>query len=147
MTMAVTDDQVAALRALLVDDMDLHRQLFSALDRDKARTGYPALVTAAFGEAIERRFGGNREPKAIIQFVADVRTRSDRLAREIDPDIAERTILSALGKGSVQGLDREAVTQAKLVLLAGVVADEHLDGDRLDAFLASARKLADQLTG
>jgi hypothetical protein len=145
MTMAVTDEQVAALRALLVDDMDLHRQLFNALDRDKARTGYPALVTAAFGKAVERRFGGNHEPQAIIQFVADVRARSDRLASEIDPDVAERTILSALGQGSVHGLDREAVTRAKLVLLTGVVADEHLDGDRLDEFLASARKLADQL--
>ena len=145
--MAVTDDQVAALRALLVDDMDLHRQLFSALDRAEARTGYPALVTAAFGEAIERRFGANRDPGEIVRFVADVRARSDQLSSEIDPDVAERTILSALGKGSVQGLDRDAVTRAKLVLLTGVVADERLDGARLDAFLASARKLADQLIG
>jgi hypothetical protein len=145
--MAVTDDQVATLRALLVDDMDLHRQLFSTLDRTEARTGYPALVTAAFGKAVERRFGEDRDPGEIVRFVADVRTRSDRLASEIDPDVAERTILSALGKGSVQGLDREAVTRAKIVLLAGVVADEHLDGDRLDAFLASARSLADQLIG
>ena len=143
--MAVTDDQVAALRALLVDDMDLHRQLFNALDRDKARTGYPALVTAAFGQAVERRFAGNPEPEEIIRFVADVRARSDRLASEIDPEVAESTILSALGRGSVQGLDREAVTRAKLVLLTGVVADEHLDGDKLDVLLASARKLADQL--
>lgn len=143
--MPVTDSQVAALRALLVDDLDLHRQLFDELDRGEAKRGYPALVTAAFGEAVERRFGGNSDPGEIVRFVADVRARSDRLAREIDPDVAERTILSALGTGSVQGADRQAVAQAKLILLVSIVADYGLDGEMLDAFLASARKLADQL--
>jgi hypothetical protein len=143
----VTDDQVAALRALLTDDMLLYRRLFDGLDRTAAKKGYTALVTAAFAEAVERRFGQSHNPADIAGFVADIRVRSDRLARGIDPDVAERTILTALGKGSVQGLDRKSVTIAQLVLLAGVVADEHLNGDRLDVFLASARKLADQIVG
>lgn len=145
--MTVTDDQVAALRALLTDDMPQYRRLFDGLDRTAAKRGYMALVTAAFADAVERRFGQAYQLGDIIGFVADVRARSDRLAGEVDPDVAERTILTVLGKGSVQGLDRGAVTVAKVVLLAGVVADEHLDGDKLDVFLASARKLADQLIG
>jgi hypothetical protein len=142
--MPVTDDQVAALRALLSDDMDRHRQLFAGLDRAEAKKGYPALVTAAFIEAVERRFGTG-QPAAVVAFVADVRARSDRLATELDPDVAERAIYAVLGQGTVRGLDKAMVTRAKLVLLAGLIADARLDDVGLDEFLAAARKLADQL--
>jgi hypothetical protein len=143
--MPVSDDQVAALRALLVDDIDRHRQLFGQLDRAEARKGYPALVTAAFGEAVERRFGQHYQPADIVSFVADVRSRSDRLAGELDPDVSERVINAVLGHGSARDLDKEAVTRAKLVLLGGLVADARLDDAGLDDFLVAARKLADQL--
>lgn len=143
--MPVTDGQVAALRALLVDDLDRHRQLFGQLDRAQARAGYPALVTAAFGEAVERRFGQRFEPAEVVTFVADVRARSDRLAAELDPEVAERAILAVLGRGTVRDLDKDAVTRAKLVLLGGLVADAGLDDAGLDEFLGAARKLADQL--
>lgn len=143
--MPVTDDQVAALRALLVDDMDRHRELFGQLDRAEARKGYPALVTAAFGVAVERRFGQHYQPADVVSFVADVRARSDRLARELDPDVAEGTVNAVLGHGTTRGLDKEAVTRAKLVLLGGLVADARFDDEGLDEFLATARKLADQL--
>jgi len=143
--MPVSDDQVAALRALLVDDIDRHRQLFGQLDSAAARKGYPALVTAAFGEAVERRFGQHYQPADIVSFVADVRSRSDRLAGELDPDVSERVINAVLGHGSARDLDKEAVTRAKLVLLGGLVADARLDDAGLDGFLVAARKLADQL--
>lgn len=143
--MAVTDHQVAALRALLSDDMDRYQQLYRGLDRAEAKKGYPALVTAAFGIAVERRFGTSYQPADIVTFVADVRARTDRLARELDPDVAERVIQAVLGHGTVRGLDREMVTRAKLVLLAGLIADARPDDAGLDEFLASARKLADQL--
>ena len=143
--MPVSDDQVAALRALLVDDIDRHRQLFSQLDRAEARKSYPALVTAAFGEAVERRFGQHYQPADIVSFVADVRSRSDRLAGELDPDVSERVINAVLGHGSARDLDKEAVTRAKLVLLGGLVADARLDDAGLDDFLVAARRLADQL--
>ena len=143
--MPVTDDQVAALRALLHDDMDRHRQLFAGLDRAEAKKGYPALVTAAFIEAVERRFGTGSQPADIVAFVADVRARSDRLASRLDPDVSERAIQAVLGEGTVRGLDKEAVTGAKLLLMAGLIADARLDDAGLDEFLAAAKKLADQL--
>jgi hypothetical protein len=143
--MPVTDDQVAALRALLVDDIGHHQQLFGRLDRAQARKGYPALVTAAFGQAVERRFGQHYQPGDIVSFVADVRARSDRLARDLDPDVAERAINAVLGHGTTRDLDKEAITRARLVLLGGLVADARLDDAGLDEFLAAARKLADQL--
>jgi len=143
--MPVTDDQVAALRALLSDDMDRHRQLFGALDRAEAKKGYTALVTAAFIEAVERRFGTGYQATDIVTFVADVRARSDRLARELDPDVAERVIRVVLEDAPVEDLPRNAVTGAQLLVLVGLIADARLDDAGLDEFLAAARKLADQL--
>src|ERR1700722_14014286 len=137
--MPVTDDQVAALRALLRDDMDRHRQLFAGLDRAEAKKGYPALVTAAFIEAVERRFGTGSQPADIVAFVADVRARSDRLASRLDPDVSERAIHAVLGEGTVRGLDKEAVTGAKLLLLAGLIADARLDGRGVDGVRGGAR--------
>lgn len=143
--MPVTDDQAAALRALLSDDMDRYQQIYGSLDHAEAKKGYPALVTAAFGIAVERRFGTSYQPANVVTFVADVRARSDRLASRIDPDVAERAIEAVLGHGTIRGLDREAVTSAKLLLLGGLIADARLDDTGLDEFLAAARKLADQL--
>jgi hypothetical protein len=143
--MPVTDAQVAALRALLSDDMDLYRQVYSSLDSAEAKKGYAALVTAAFGIAVERRLGTIYQPADVVTFVADVRARSDRLASRINPDVAQRAIQAVLGHGTIRGLDREAVTSAKLLLLGGLIADARLDDTGLDEFLAAARKLADQL--
>jgi len=141
----VTDGQVAALRALLADDQDRHSQLFGQLDRAEARKGYPALASAALGEAVERPFGQHYRSADVVVFVADVRARSDHLAAQLDPDAAGRVINAVLGHASTRDLDRESVTRAKLVLLAALVADARLDDAALDEFLAAARKLAGQL--
>jgi len=143
--MPVTDDQVATLRALLSDDMDRYRQLFSGLDRAEAKKGYSALVTAGFAEAVERRFGPGYRGADIVEFVASVRSRSDQVAAELDPDVAERVIRVVLEDVPVDDLNRNAVTGAQLLLLIGLIADAQLDGQGLDQFLAEARKLADQL--
>jgi hypothetical protein len=104
--------------------------LGSGLGRD---VGRPHLTAASY------------QPADIVVFVSDVRARSDRLASEIDPDIAERVIYAVLGHGTVRGLGNDMVPRAKLVLLAGLIADARLDDTGLDEFLAAARKLADQL--
>jgi predicted nucleic acid-binding protein len=145
--MPVTDDQVATLRALLGDDMDRYRQLFSGLDRAEAKKGYSALVTAGFVEAVERRFGTSYQDADIVEFVASVRARSDQVAAELDPDVAERVIRVVLEDAPVDDLSRNAITGAQLLLLIGLIADAQLDSQGLDQFLASARKFADQLMG
>jgi predicted nucleic acid-binding protein len=145
--MPVTDDQVATLRALLGDDMDRYRQLFSGLDRAEAKKGYSALVTAGFVEAVERRFGTSYQGADIVEFVASVRARSDQVAAELDPDVAERVIRVVLEDAPVDDLSRNAITGAQLLLLIGLIADAQLDSQGLDQFLAGARKLADQLMG
>ncbi len=143
--MPVTDDQVAALRALLAGDLERHRLLYARLGSDQALAGYTALVTGAFSEAVERRFGANYRPADVITFVGDVRTRSDRIAESLDPAAAERVIRAVFGDGSVRDLRDVTVVSAQIVLLGALIADERLDDAGLDAFLADARNLADRL--
>lgn len=125
--------------------MDRYRQLFSGLDRAEAKKGYSALVTAGFVEAAERRFGTSYQAVGIVEFVADVRGRSDQVAAELDPDVAERVIRVVLENAPVDDLSRNAITGAQLLLLIGLIADARLDSQELDQFLAGARKFADQL--
>jgi hypothetical protein len=145
--MPVTDGQVAVLRALLADDQDLYKQLYARLDRDRDSGGYAAMINGAFARAVQRRFGNQHQPADVIEFVADARSRSGRLAQEIDPGIAERVIHLVLGDGSVTGVSKTALASTQLLLLGALVADEHFDDAGLDAFLASSRKLADQIMG
>ena len=120
--MPVTDEQMATLRALLSDDMDRYRQLFSGLDRAEAKKGYSALVTAGFAEAVERRFGTSYRGADVVEFVASVRARSDQVAAELDPDVAERVIRVVLEDAPVDDLSRNAITGAQLLLLIGLIA-------------------------
>jgi len=145
--MPVTDDQVAALRAYLSDDMDRYRQLFAGLDREAARSGYATLLAAAFFEAVDRRFAEDGTTADVIEFVADVRTRSQALGEVIDPHAAERLIGAALTDEDIDDLDAKAKGRLFAVLLAGLIADEQLSKDGLDEFLAEARKLADEWLG
>lgn len=142
--MSVTDDQVAALRAQLAGDYDEHRHLLADLDSRGALSGYTALVTAAFIEAVDRRFGpGHRDDAAVIEFVGDVRSRFPGADDEIDPAAAERVVRKALGRGSISDLDGAAIRHIERLLLPVMVADERLDDEELDRFIASARKLLD----
>jgi hypothetical protein len=142
----VTDDQVIALRAILAGDPDLHREAYGRFNRPGGRTGYMVLVTAAFFEAVDRRFAKTGTPSDVIDFVADVRSRSDRLAEEIDPTVAERLIRSCLTDEDVDDLNDETRAGTMIVLLGGLVADEQFDAEGLDAFLADARKLANSMS-
>lgn len=143
--MPVTDDQVSALRALLKDDIGQHREIFDQLDRSTAKKGYTALVAGAFMEAVEKRFGQSYRQADVVDFVANVRARSDRLANRIDPDIAERMIKSLYGDATVRDVSDGVVAGTQLLLLGGLVADAGMDDAQLDAFLAAARRYGDKL--
>jgi hypothetical protein len=112
---------------------------------DRGQERYSALVTAGFAEAVERRFGTSYRGADIVEFVASVRSRSDQVAAELDPDVAERVIRVVFEDAPVDDLSRNAITGDQLLLLIGLIADAQLDTQALDQFLAAARKLADQL--
>jgi hypothetical protein len=54
--MAVTDRQVATLRAQLAGDLDEHKRLLAHFDEKSDALAYVTLTNAAFFEAVDRRF-------------------------------------------------------------------------------------------
>jgi hypothetical protein len=142
--MPVDNDQLATLRAYLRGDFDAHRRLFRQLDPTHARVAYPALVTAAFCEAVERRFAQDGTAKDVIEFVGEVRSRHLKNPDEIDSRIAERVILSIFADEGVGDIDAKVKYRTQLILLLPLIDDEQLDDVGLDKFLGDARRLADQ---
>ena len=142
--MTVTNEQAATLRACLAGDFATHERLRGQLDRTAAATGYTALLGAAFCIAVERRFVPGGSTAAVIEFVADVRSRSEGLAAKIDPAAAERLIRAVYTDEHISDLDRETRIGTQFVLLAALIVDEHLDEAGLDTFMADARELADE---
>jgi hypothetical protein len=141
---AVTDLQVSVLRALLAGGWELHEMLRAKLNKEADRKDYGTLFFAAFFEAVDRQFAKDHSRKAIIQFVAWARTRSDAAAREIDPELAERLILDVFEDRSTDEYSREEKLTTRRFLLAALVIRADFNDRDLNAFLAKSRKLADR---
>lgn len=140
--MPVTDEQEAALHAMLAKRFDVYEEKLQALDRDAARTGYSALVSAAFAAAADERFPEGTTTANVIEYVGEVRTRGEGTAR-LDPRIAERVILAVISSETIDDIDDTTSFQHQLVLLAALIGDADLDEAGLNAFMAKSRKLAD----
>jgi hypothetical protein len=146
--MAVSADQVATVRAFLSGDGETFERLNDGLDRSQAgRTAYATLITATFARAVQRRFNAQTPRSEIIDYVADVRSRSDNVAAKLDPDRAERMVMTIIGDEDVDDLDSNERIQVAMFLLAGLVADADLDEAELEAFLERSRTLANKLLG
>lgn len=143
MTMRVSEDQVATLRAYLAGQFDEYERRSQNLDRDAAWAGYMALLEAAFFKAVDRRFGTTAEDTDVIEFVANVRARTEQIGEAIDPRMAERLINAALGRGEVGDIDDKTRFGTETVLLAALIAREQFDDAALDGFMAKARALVE----
>lgn len=145
--MTVSDAQVATLRAFLEGDKPRYNELLARLDRQADSLGYSALVTAAFFEAVDRRFSKQSTPSDVVEYVADVRSRSGDTADAVDPRVAERLIREVLGEGSTDDIDGRTSSTTKLFLLAALTADADLSSGELNEFLTKVRKMAEHLAG
>jgi hypothetical protein len=143
MTMPVTDEQEATLHAQLARKFDEYERLLNSMDPVAARTGYRTLVSAAFFTAAGERFPEGSPRADIIEYVADVRARSDRTA-EIDPVTAERLLLAVSTDEEIDDIDARISFQTQGFLLAALIGDASLDGQQLDDFMARSRRLADR---
>ena len=144
--MTVTDDHVAALRAQLRGDSDEHVRFLNRIEETETTEAYVIFVTAAFFEAVDRRFF--RDNKAadeteIIEFIAMIRGSNPDVANDLDPSISEPILLHALGKGSIQGIEGGRLFATRILLLAALVGKAEFSERELDAFLAKARTEAD----
>ncbi len=143
--MAVTDEQAAALRALLTGDAAENRRLVAEVRRDGSGAGYSALVNAAFFEAVDRRFGKASTPASVTEYISDVRSRSDEIAEKVDTGVGEQLIRKVLTGEPTDDIDSRASASVKLFVLSALVADEGFGSAELDQFLAKIRKMADYL--
>jgi hypothetical protein len=144
----VTAEYVAALQASLTGDQETFSRLSAEL---QARDGgehsgdvYSALTGMALFIAARRRFPDGYTSADVVRFVGQVRARLADSANDIDPRIAERALLGALGDAAAaENLDKAATAVAVPALLFVLLEEEDISGDRLDAFLSEARPLAD----
>ena len=141
--MEVSDLAVAALRALLANDIDQYTQLLKEMSTDADKRGYAVLLATGFFEAADRRFGESASREDVIDFVADVRSRTERLRDEIEPRTAERVMLAVLDDMNLDDLAPADIRKHQTLLLAGLVADERFSPAELDEFLIKARGLAE----
>ena len=93
----------------------------------------------------DRRFGGTAAEGDITGFVADVRSRSQKVRAALDPRVAERVLLAVVTDAGISDLDPGEARSSQTILLNALIADERLDGAGLDAFMAAARQSADRL--
>jgi len=142
---AVTDDQVAALRAYLMARTDLEatdaqRQLLT-LSRTSRLEEIGALVLGAFAAAARRRFSPTWTSADVVRFVADFRGSSAEAASLLSPAAAENQLREVLGDKPAIRPSEEARARAQFLLLAALTVA--LDPRELDEILADGRALAD----
>src|SRR3954454_6856969 len=138
--MAVSDDQVAALRAHLADEAErLNRRLAEVGDLD----GYGELVWAAFVLAVRHRFAPEWTVPQIVKYAAAARAAWGKDADEIAQHAAETMLRRALDHNVSADLDELAKGRAQVFLLSELIADEQFDNTQVDELLAKARVLAD----
>jgi hypothetical protein len=145
--MAITDDQLAALRSYLSartdaesDDAERH---FLTLARTGSLDGVEVLVYGAFAAAARRRFSPTWTSADIVRFVADFRCTSTEAASLISASAAENQLRGALGEKLTTRPDEETRARAQLILLAALTAD--FTPHELDGLLSEGRMLADSL--
>jgi hypothetical protein len=80
----VTDTQVAALRAYLMQDIYAGVRLHRELAESGCLAGYGELMYTAFAEAVRRRFSPVWTRAAVIKYVAAVRQHAPD-GQDIDP--------------------------------------------------------------
>lgn len=149
--MKITDDQVATLRAQLAGQTDEYERRLDGLTTEESQSGYTTLVTAAFFEAVDRRFtSGKRvaDEREVIDFIATKREINPPAAELLDPSVAEQVLLHALGKGSIsRSIDAETLMGTQVLLLAALIGEADLSEAELEDFLAKARAEADAHIG
>jgi hypothetical protein len=143
--MPVTDQHVAALRALILDDERRFIPLTAQLTDDDM-LAYELLLRAALALAAARRFASGFSHGDLIRYVARLRAGTADRAEDmdLDPLAAEATLRRALGQPAPAVSDPRTRLRSTVALLTVVVGDLALGESRADALLVEARILANR---
>jgi len=130
--------------------MDEYRRLLAQMDSVQETEGFDALVTAAFFQAVQRRFATDEGPVGdaeVVKFIVAARKRTRNAAEIVPPDVGELLINLALGKvpeGAKKDVDDNVSFRAKVFLLQVLVGDEGFSDAELESFLSEAREAAEE---
>jgi hypothetical protein len=145
--MAITDDQVGALRSYLAAGTDAEaddaERQFLTLARTGGLDGAEVLVYGAFAAAARRRFSPTWTSADIVRFVADFRSSSAEAASLVGASAAENQLRGVLGEKLTTRPDEETRGRAQLILLAALTAG--FTPYELDGLLSEGRTLANSL--
>lgn len=100
------------------------------------------------GEELSETDGPNRtllDSNEVIDYVADLRSRSDNVAAELDPEKAERMIMMVISDDGVDDLSSSERIGLEMILIAGFVTDAGFDAAGLETFLEKARAFGNAL--
>ena len=143
--MLVTDAQVAALHAFLVQDPDTALPLTAQLG-DQGMGGYLHLAEAALCVLAGRRFSPQFTRADLIRYVASVRASwiGDSTEYDLDPAAAESVLRYLLGSTDARIPDPKQRIRIVVALLDALAESELSSEADVGALLAEARDLADQ---
>jgi hypothetical protein len=141
MTTPATASSVSALRALLTDDMDEFRTRHGQLKGDERRA-FAAILTIAFNDEVNGRFGEDHEVSDVIEFVARARTKYVGTGTVTAED-GERVIRAARGEDDqVDAMDAYQFGAAQTAMLLALVRDRNASPEDIDALLQTAEQQA-----
>lgn len=144
--LAITDDQVAVFRAYLRGESEKFSRLNGMLDRSKdSARSYQALMVGLFVKAIFIRFDERTSRDTVAAYVAELWSRSERIANRLDPETAVRVIMAVIGDENTDGITAEEKIGVEMTLIAGCVADAKFTPTRRELFLERAREFGDSL--
>jgi len=146
MPVQVTDDIEAAARAYLRGDTAEYNQRIAELGRARETTvAFRAMVYAAFLLTVQYKFSKDTPREEIIDFVAEIRSRSDDLPDTIDPTAAERQITSVFTGENTDDVDTRMELTIQMLFATAIVDDQGIEGQLFEQLMTSTRKLADDL--
>jgi hypothetical protein len=147
----VADDDVAALRAILLRDHGDAGEILGRPGRPGTGKSFHALMLSAFTRAVQLRFGARATPatrRQVARYVAFARERAQlaQVTTDLDWATAERLITWGLAQeepetGEIPWKDRFAVYVAFTMF---IVHDEGLDHIAIEGFMLASRERADQ---
>lgn len=142
--MPVTDDVVAIVRAYLEVDGERARQLLDALDESQ-NFAYQAMIAGTFMAAVTRKFNKQSSRDEIIDYVAQVRSRSEEMADALEPSATERMIESIYSDVDIDDIHPRTVMSIEIFIAVAIVTDKGISGPELEDFLTTARQYGEKI--
>jgi hypothetical protein len=139
------------VRDLLAGDLQSYPERTGDLD-ESGWNAFGEIVGAAFYQAVERRFGADKDDADISGFVSSAASAYESTPVAVDVAAAEALVRSVLGDEATVGavleqLDEPDLARIELVLLRKLIDDGGPDGESVDSVVSSAQNEAAQFSG